>query len=80
LIEDVKRALDIVHRFVIWEPLGPFGELGSFRAIRVTYDDSTKVWTVICDFNKRGTTYRARVTVDATTEKIRHYELIEGVK
>jgi len=63
-----------VHNFVIINPFGPSGSLGSFKPVKVEFNESSGKWVVICTFKKRGEEFKARVVVDDETGEIVGYE------
>ncbi len=68
----VGDVLSKAHSFVILEPYGPYGDLGSFKPIKVEFNEKT--WTIICSFKVKNQEVKAKILVDDDSGEIIGYE------
>jgi len=64
--------------FITGNPFGPRGEFGSFRPLKVEFDEGKSRWVVVCVFRRGGKEIRARITIDDAEGEIIGYEELEG--
>ncbi len=74
----LSDALSKAHYFVILDPYGPYGEWGSFRPLKVEFEESKGKWIVVCTFKKGAKEVKARITIDDEKGVIVGYEELEG--
>jgi len=74
----LSKVLFKAHYFTTIQPFGPSGEFGSFKPVKVEFDEEENKWVIICTFKKDGRELKAKVVIDDESGEIIGYEELEG--